>query len=322
MKLTDLDAQPYRSGGFGEIYTGTYPDGQPVIIKKLSRTNKSTAQLAQIQLEMLIMKRCKHENIIRLIDYICEDENLYLIMERATGGTLMESIVSRQHYSEYDARYFIQQILSAFNYLHRHEIAHLDFKPDNVVLKDMINQPGYKPILKLIDFGSCKFGQTQFVRQMTQGYASPEQLLKKEATVQSDMFSLGVVTYIILSGAHPFDFKNPSHMNEQIIKGQWSWNPAFDQVSDFAKDFITRCLKIEPSERMTSKNAMRHAWIENVGLNFKELELSRNQMKQFMAVLKLKSAFLVVKASIMVSEMVETQESGFVESIIKVAEGK
>ena len=169
-------------GAFGVVYVGVRErDGEEVAIK---RVPKAKADFRVLSREISILKRCDHDNIIKF--YACYEDkrNVYIVTELARGGELFDHIVKRRHYSEGDARAIVKQILSALCYLHQNNVAHLDLKPENLLLKAVPEnydemEERFIPCIKVADFGtSVIFGEEQGKRASvgTPGYVAPEVL--------------------------------------------------------------------------------------------------------------------------------------------------
>lgn len=154
---------------------------------------------------MNILSQLKHESIVRLYSVYSSGEKRFLIMEYLKGGQLLNAICKREFYRESDARRLMYQITSALHYMHERSVIHRDIKPENIILSDRsIDSP-----VKLVDFGFATI-ETEATRQpSTQlvgspGYFAPEVLKDRSYSTKCDIWSLGVVFYIILSGLMPF----------------------------------------------------------------------------------------------------------------------
>lgn len=178
-KLTE---EVIGKGAFGIVYVGVrQSDGEEVAIK---RVPKAKADFQVLSREISILKRCDHDNIIKF--YACYEDKryVYIVTELARGGELFDHIVKRRHYSESDARALVKQILSALCYLHQNHVAHLDLKPENLLLKAVPEdydemEERFIPCIKVADFGtSVIFGENQERRVSigTPGYVAPEVL--------------------------------------------------------------------------------------------------------------------------------------------------
>lgn len=192
----------------------------------IKQISKEKANFSLLSREIGIIKRCDHENIIKF--YGCyEDANyVYIATEYAKGGELFNHIVKRRRYSEADTRAMVKQILSALCYLHQNHVAHLDLKPENLLLKEVPENydemtDKFVPCIKIADFGTSVVfhGNVERAAIGTPGYVAPEVLLQKEYTTEPDIYSLGVITYVLIAGHLPFDDKELKTMLRAQIKG-------------------------------------------------------------------------------------------------------
>jgi len=177
-----------------------------------------------------------------------------------TGGELFDKIVELGSYSEKDAANLVAKMVSAIDYLHELGIAHRDLKPENLLLrdKDSISE------VKLADFGLSKIVSQQVMMTAcgTPGYVAPEVLLAKGYGPEVDMWSIGVITYILLCGFPPFYNEKLQLLFEQIMKADYDFPVDYwSDISEDAKDFIRKLLVVEPKKRMTGKEALQHKWL-------------------------------------------------------------
>lgn len=215
--------------------------------------------------EIDILRRIQHPNIISITDIYETPEYLYLVMEVATGGELFDAIVKRGKYSERDAARIVRQIAEACRYLHSKGIVHRDLKPENLLLSD----DSENAVVKIADFGLSKIMDAQAVLQTacgTPGYVAPEVLMGHGYHQEVDVWSIGVITYILLVGYPPFYAENNAKLFDKIMAGQYAFtSPYWDKISAEAKDLIRHLLVVDPKKRFTSLQVLQHPWIkENV----------------------------------------------------------
>jgi len=209
-----------------------------------------------LEREVDIMKKVgRHPHIVQLIDLVESPNFLYLVMELVTGGALMDRITGQAEFSEGDVRLLVLQIVSAIEVLHKQNIVHRDLKPENILLKE-----GNKHIM-ITDFGLSRIANSSVSTVCgTPYYVAPEVISQKRYDKGVDMWSVGVVTYLMLFGFPPFFAETMEELFEQINEARYEW-PEAPQVSPKAKDFIKNLLVIDPTERMTAENAVHHAWL-------------------------------------------------------------
>ena len=176
------------------------------------------------------------------------------------GGELFDKISEEQFFSEHDAAHIMKQVLSGINYCHQKNIVHRDLKPENLLL----DKDESSPKIKIIDFGTSQtFDPDQPMSQKfgTPYYIAPE-VLKKKYTAKCDIWSIGVILYILLCGYPPFNGGNDKQIIEAVLKGKFTLEePEWDDISEDAKDLVRKMLEYEPSKRISASDALQHKWI-------------------------------------------------------------
>ncbi|KAJ3275641.1 hypothetical protein HDV01_007644 [Terramyces sp. JEL0728] len=262
-------------GAFSEVRVGIERyTGHQFAIKIIDRS-KCKGKEDMIETEVRILKMIKHENIIQLYEMFEFNGKIYLVMELVTGGELFDEITQRGTFNERDAAAIVQKILSAIKYLHEMGIVHRDLKvierlikPENLLLSDRSRNPR----VKISDFGLSKIFKDQDILKTacgTPGYVgitnlipAPEILKKRGYGPQVDMWSLGVITYILLCGYPPFFDSSNSELFKKIMAGRFQFDrPWWDNISEKAKDFICKLLIVEPKLRWTAAEALQHPFI-------------------------------------------------------------
>lgn len=246
--------------------------GKKYAIKCISKNLIDKKELALLEREIDIMKKLQHPNIIQLMEVIDTPDTLYLVLEFASGGELFDAIVNRGSYSESDAANICLQILEAIKYVHDHGIAHRDLKPENLLLA---NEPGEKDKIKIADFGLSKdFGQEQLQTSCgTPDYVAPEVLMGEQYDEAVDIWSIGVITYVLLCGFPPFYGETQKELFENIMGGKYDFpEPEWTDVSEEAKNFIRKMLIVNSKERYTAEQALADPWLVQNTQNNKELK--------------------------------------------------
>lgn len=202
-----------------------------------------------------------HPHVVRLSDVYEDKNHLNLVMECMTGGELLQRVLKLKHYTEKSACEASRQMLLSINYLHAHQVVHRDIKLENF----LYDKPG-SDHLKLIDFGFSKFWNRSKKMDLSCGtlsYVAPE-VLKKSYTDKCDMWSFGVVVFVLLSGYMPFA-GDEADQAEAIRCGSYTMKkPVWKQVSRQGADFVKRCLITDAEERLSSSDALHHPWIAKV----------------------------------------------------------
>ncbi|XP_054855391.1 death-associated protein kinase 2-like isoform X2 [Eublepharis macularius] len=217
----------------------------------------------QVEREVSILQQLQHPHIMRLHDTFESSTEVVLILELIQGGELFDFIAEKEVLTEAEAIEFLQQILQGVAYMHSCHIAHFDLKPENVMLfqKDVPN-----PKIKIIDFGlaqKLQEGATYKSLCGTPQYIAPEVINYEALSCATDMWSIGVITYILLSGMSPFQGETDTETLSNVVAGSYEFEDKyFGQTSELAKDFIRQLLEKEPSNRMTAAECLIHPWIK------------------------------------------------------------
>jgi len=226
---------------------------------KIIAKNQSEDEINLLKREIDIMRQLKHDHIIQLFDVFDEHDNIYLILELVTGGELFDQIINKGSYSESDAVNIIKQILEAVSYLHSHGIAHRDLKPENILVTGKNND-----IIKVSDFGLSKdFGKEKLKTACgTPDYVAPEVLRGGTYDNTVDVWSIGVICYILLCGFPPFFGGNDQQIFEKIMKVDYDFpSPDWDTISDEAKEFISAILVHDFRNRPTAEQCLEAPWV-------------------------------------------------------------
>ncbi|KAI5694342.1 hypothetical protein M8J76_004772 [Diaphorina citri] len=205
-------------------------------------------------------ERLTHPNIVQLIETFEDKHKVYLVMELVTGGELFDRIVEKGSYTEKDASMLIRQVLEAVDYMHEQGVVHRDLKPENLLYYSRDEDSK----IMISDFGLSKMedSRTMATACGTPGYVAPEVLAQKPYGKAVDVWSIGVISYILLCGYPPFYDENDANLFAQILKGEFEFDaPYWDDISDSAKDFIRHLMCVDPERRFTCKQALAHEWI-------------------------------------------------------------
>jgi len=251
-------------GGFAVVFAGkSKKDGEAVAIKVIEKNCVDVSELQSLVREIDIMKKVDHPNVLKLIDIFESDTRVTLVTELVTGGELFYKIVERGSYSEADAAGIVKQLVTGVEYLHSKGIAHRDLKPENLLCSD---DEGKDMVIKIADFGLSKMfsaGEVLKTSCGTPDYAAPE-VLQTDGTYSNavDMWSVGVITYVLLCGYPPFYAKEQRELFTQILNAEYEFpEEDWSQISEDAKDFIRHLLVVDPDERMTAAQALQDKWL-------------------------------------------------------------
>ena len=258
---------------------------------------KKNVETKIVRAEIGILLRLKHPNIIQLKDLFETDSHLYIILELVKGGELFERVVERGCYTEKDASAAVRELCEAVAYLHENDVVHRDLKPENLLYATDADDS----VLKLADFGLSKMLTSDILMQTvcgTPGYCAPEVLLAKQYGCEVDMWAVGVIAYILLCGFEPFyDERGDQAMFQRILKCQFEFvSPWWDDVSLSAKDLVCKLIVLDPTKRLTAKQALQHPWVQGKGAKLDHMDKTQEKLKEFNARRKLKAGMYGVMA--------------------------
>lgn len=250
------------SGYSGQVLMATarHNAGQRVAVKSLALNDLDPVHKEHMACEVENYLCMDHPHITRLYDVYESKTHLHFVMECMEGGELFDRISKRKRFSEEDAADALRQMLLALNYIHSHGIVHRDVKLENF----MCDEKG-SGHLKLIDFGFSKMWDQTSGEKMKQSlgtlaYAAPE-VLNRSYTSQCDLWSLGVIAFILLAGYMPFQGTEANQMKD-ILLGKYNFKQdRWNGVSDNARDFVFSLLDKDPNTRLTAKDALLHPFI-------------------------------------------------------------
>eukprot|EP01100_Stratorugosa_tubuloviscum_P008637 TRINITY_DN359_c0_g1_i1.p1 TRINITY_DN359_c0_g1~~TRINITY_DN359_c0_g1_i1.p1 ORF type:complete len:346 (+),score=85.84 TRINITY_DN359_c0_g1_i1:35-1072(+) len=260
-------------GGFSVVIEGTNKEtGEKFAIKSIKKTMAEGDDIKLLRREIHIMKKVNHPNILKLFEVYEDDETFYLVMELVTGKELFDKIVERGQYSEKEAANIVRQIVSAVDYLHSNGIAHRDLKPENLLSAEVDGEE----IIKIADFGFSKnFGEEKLTTSCgSPGYVAPEVLTSETYDKSVDMWSVGVIIYILLCGYPPFYADNAPALFKKIMDVKYDFeDPSWEDVSEAAKDLIRNLLVKDPKRRYTAKQCLQDPWAQGKVNGAKSIQL-------------------------------------------------
>uniref|UniRef100_A0A8C9M453 Death-associated protein kinase 1 n=1 Tax=Panthera tigris altaica TaxID=74533 RepID=A0A8C9M453_PANTA len=269
------------------------------IKKRRTKSSRRGVSREDIEREVSILKEIQHPNVITLHEVYENKTDVILILELVAGGELFDFLAEKESLTEEEATEFLKQILNGVYYLHSLQIAHFDLKPENIMLLDR-NVP--KPRIKIIDFGlahKIDFGNEFKNIFGTPEFVAPEIVNYEPLGLEADMWSIGVITYILLSGASPFlgDTKQETLANVSAVNYEFE-EEYFSNTSALAKDFIRRLLVKDPKKRMTIQDSLQHPWIKpkdtQQALSRKASAVNMEKFKKFAARKKWKQSVRLI----------------------------
>jgi len=287
-------------GAFSKVKEGTHKQtSRTYAIKIVIKAKLTQEDEVALKDEISVLKELNHEHIIRLYDVFDEPQYYYLVTELLHGGELFDRIVAKSYYNEKEARDTCRILFQAMAYCHDRHVAHRDLKPENLLLLSQSNDSD----IKIADFGfakKCPNERCLSTQCGTPGYVAPEILEGVKYGTKADMWSLGIITYILLGGYPPFIEQNQRELFRKIRRGQFEFHVEYwGQVSQDAKDLISALLTVDPERRISAREALSNRWIcgDDKDLMGKDLGKNLEEFKRFNARRKFKAAVKVVIAS-------------------------
>ena len=233
--------------------------------------------------EVDILRKLDHPNIVKITDFYSLKTEYNIITEYCQEGELFDEIKAQSPFSEAMAAWYLRQILSAICYCHNMNIIHRDLKPENILIVKR-QKNGYHPI-KIIDFGTAKVFQKEKAEHVLIGsayYIAPE-VLSRNYTELCDLWSCGVIMYILLTGRPPFNGSNEEEIMKKIKEGIYDLKKyPWGVISDEAKDLIKGLLQVNTKKRLTAKEALEHKWfkIEKTKSNIMVYNVKHRQLNK------------------------------------------
>lgn len=255
-----LESRVIGTGMNGPVRLATgRGDGRKHAVKSFRKTGLSTRKREELKGEAEIYLSLDHPHVARLEMVYETDKDLHLVMEYMCGGELYDRLAKQKQYSEEAAAEATHQMLLAVAYLHAQHIAHRDLKLENFLYES--NESNH---LKIIDFGFAKFWEHNATMSQACGsihYVAPE-VLKHNYTEKADLWSLGVIAWMLLTGSPPFSGSEDVVL-QKIRKCQIHYSSRFERLSSLAKNFLLSLLVLDTNERLSAQAALEHPWIKS-----------------------------------------------------------
>ncbi|KAJ7959766.1 putative Calcium-dependent protein kinase [Quillaja saponaria] len=302
-------------GEFGITYLCTdINTSENFACKSISKKKLRTAvDIEDVRREVEIMKHLpKHPNIVSLKDTYEDDNAVHIVMELCEGGELFDRIVARGHYTERAAAAVLRTIVEVVQMCHKHGVMHRDLKPENFLFA---NKKETSP-LKAIDFGLSIFFKPgeRFNEIVGSPYYMAPEVLKRNYGPEVDVWSAGVILYILLCGVPPFWAETEQGVAQAIIRSVIDFKrDPWPKVSENAKDLVKKMLNPDPKQRLTAQEVLDHPWVQNAkkAPNVPLGETVKARLKQFSVMNKLKKRALRVVAEHLSMEEVAGLKEAF-----------
>ncbi|CAL8380489.1 unnamed protein product [Arctogadus glacialis] len=256
-------------GSFGVVFEATHVDTHKKwAIKKVNREKAGSHGVILLEREVHILKHVNHPHIIQLKEVFETPKNMYLVTELCDGGDLKELLQKKSCFTEEESRHIITNLAQAIVYLHKKDIVHRDLKLENILLKGSYQGDKHGLNIKVTDFGlSVKKGGVGRENMMkatcgTPIYMAPEVITGHEYSQQCDVWSIGVIMYMLICGEAPFISSSEEKLFEKIKRGELTFSGSvWDTISDAAKTVLGCLLKVDPAHRITANELVDNPWI-------------------------------------------------------------
>ena len=302
---------PLGTGAYGEVRKAKhYSSNSLRAVKIIYKQDLLEEEKKTIMKEILILKKTDHPHIVKIYEFFEDDRFMYIIMELITGGELFDRIQEVRHFNERTAAKILYDLLKGVNYLHKQNIVHRDLKPENILFTE-------KKVLKIVDFGTSRIFDKNKVMRQTHGtpyYIAPE-VIKHNYDYKCDIWSCGVIFYILLSGFPPFNGEGDEEIMECVSRGKYSFkHKEFENISKEAKDLIDKMLTYKPKNRATAEECLNHPFFKILGNSESNQDLDRqvlSNLKNFSIKNKMQQAvfFFLVNNTITSKEKDELSKT-------------
>ena len=256
------------SGQFGKVYAATRKADNVIgAVKIIDRTQLNVETVRSIRKEVDALQVLSHPNIVKLYGMYEEPRHFFIVMEMVSGGELFDRICEKVFYGENDAKAICTSILSAIKHCHDNGFVHRDLKPENLLLASRDNDSD----VRVVDFGfadRCPTDDSLTGIFGTPSYMAPEVWDGDRYGKPIDMWSFGVIVYILLCGYTPFNHQDRRVLMQLITQGRFAFHTEYwSIVSDGAKDFVSKLLVVDPLRRMTVDDALAHPWVRHISFS-------------------------------------------------------
>jgi calcium-dependent protein kinase len=273
--------------------------------------------ISRFEQEITIMKQLDHPHVAKLHETVEDSKHVHMVLEYCGGGDLFDRISEAGHLTEVQAAAIMKQLLRACQYLHEKHVCHRDLKPEHVLF--VSQEPIESNFLKVIDFANAakyENGQTFLTKAGTPYYVAPE-ILRGSCTQAVDLWSCGVILYIMLCGSPPFMGATDYDVLAKIRKGDVQFQPDdWKQVSTSATNLVRQLLEVNVAERCVAKEALKHPWIMRTAPGAGEAQLQPNvveNLRRFREHSQLKKAAIQVVADRLQEDQIKALRTMFLE---------
>ncbi|KAG7934779.1 hypothetical protein KL934_002705 [Ogataea polymorpha] len=302
-------------GAFSTVYKALdVQTNETVAVKVIKKYQLDKSQQASVLKEVTIMRQLDHPCIVRFYNFIETEEFYFIVQELVSGGEIFNEIVKYTYFSEDLSRHVITQVAQAIKYLHAEKgVVHRDLKPENIFFNPIKHIPSKSPRLRKSDDPNSKLDEGEFIPNVggggigtikigdfglskqiyadaslktpcgTIGYTAPEIVKDMRYSEEVDMWALGCVLYILLCGFPPFFNDQIDILTKKVSKGEFEFlSPWWDEISDGAKNCVSKLLTVDPRERYTIDDFLNDPWISEFLNRCHQAQLFQAQQQQLL----------------------------------------
>lgn len=253
-------------GGFAFVYQCRHVENRHMYAVKECIKNGSEHNQKEIKNEVAALRRIKESPLfVRLLDVFDQPDRTYLVMEEMKGGDLLDKLSEIEVYEEWEARRLMRTLVEAVAYCHKRKICHRDIKPENILLP----RADDVTLIKLADFGCAKQWKKPSEMETLCGspqYVAPEVVGERPGGLgyncQCDLWSCGVVLYIVLGGYAPFESEDEHDLLDLICNGEYEFDEEYwGDVEDSPKELIAQLLQVNPRKRLSARQSLNSSWL-------------------------------------------------------------
>jgi serine/threonine protein kinase len=293
---------PLGEGGFGAVYLAKDRKTKELVaVKKISKNYTDDASFQKEMNAFLHIRQCGgHPNICGLRENFDEGDHFYLVLDLVSGGEMFDHLINNGAYSEADAARLVREVGSALAFIHGIGCVHFDLKPENLMLS---SENSSDAVIKVVDFGCAQIidkaspyydhNAKTVIAANTPGYSPPEVIDKSKKLTRldpsMDMFAIGVIIYIMLTGVHPFDISGQStdeEMNHQVLskKGPPLRHSTMTaHLSPSAIEVIENLIHWNPKKRLTAQEMLEHPWVRGETATTRKIADSDKKLSAYRA---------------------------------------
>ncbi|XP_014663585.1 PREDICTED: myosin light chain kinase, smooth muscle-like [Priapulus caudatus] len=284
--------EKFGKGKFGSVYRCKEKSSGKILAAKFIKTSRPAERL-EVENEVAIMQELQHPGLLQLYAAYDNGAEMVLFLELISGGELFDRVIDEEFIlTEKVCSIFLRQICEGCKFMHTQNILHLDMKPENVLC---VTRTGNR--IKLIDFGLArKFDPKVTATAMfgTPEFVAPEVINYDRIGYGTDMWSVGVITYVLLSGLSPFMGDDDNETLANVTSGEFDYDDeSFDEISDLAKDFINHLLVKDIATRMSAEGCLNHNWLKR---EVSDKQLDKTKLKRYVIKRRWKKAVNAVLA--------------------------